>query len=1472
MARLLRLLYLLPLFLYSSTAIAQWVEQLSPTSNALQSVQMIDEQVFFLGGSDGIYQTTNGGLNWQRFKLQKNTQDSVYIETMGYKTIHFLDANIGFAAGWTLFGHNIILKTIDRGVNWRVVYLSAPTGNIFNLGFRTITFVNKQVGYVAGARGNVFKTTDGGENWHSVSVPMPDNEIAGSVFNSIFFTSATSGYVAGSGLYKTSNGGLSWQKIVATGSTPLAEIHDLYFFDELNGFAAANVSGDGNYIFKTTNGGQSWKQVMQPNLPGWANKTNGQINDIHFLNRQEGMAVGNYLTWKTTDGGETWESLQQPVNADLRAAYFLNATNGIAVDNNGKIYTTSNLGGAVKPLAGFDLPATSSYCPDTSFTFINKGPSHYTYKWYLNNELLATSYHLTTTFEEDTLYDIKLIAEHKGQTSSVTQSIRTAKTPALRPIIITASNTFFCDQNTNLIISVSDPDPWPTKYQLWSNGQLIETASQSSGYNLRFKGFIPKKSATYTVTAIRADACGTIEATPASVSIEVAPTPKLDNKVEALREFYCAHDLGLDPLIRISDSDPDFYYSTSEAHGMYLGNGGDLTIPAYSQKQLEVEGGYYKEFTVTVRHKNCPGGLPKYTLQNKAIYRFSYLTLAYEVSKPTVFLNEPLVISNTTIAASYKWSVEDNGTRTVYHTKALPDVRFSTTGEKTVMLTATSAAGCVDSTKFTVRVVKQATLQQEEICAANEPETIVSESTLNGRTVLSSHTDTFGNTYITGYRNIRGGSNTYFFLEKYTLSGKLLWSKIHSGTLRSSYSFGTGITTDQEGNVYLCGNYMSSSFSSQIDEVVLPRTTHYIDSQAAFILKFTAEGKAVWATVANSSHYSSALASSITIDQNQHIYAAIHSNMNVTVTYPDGTSLTNPLNEYGAYYSYLLKVDTNGTSLGAVKLSHYQGHIDVPYGNYSINGLNSVNQSFTLSPQLQVGLDNKMYVEGMFYSHAPHKYTVGSYVLTEDDFEGQKGYIAIVDLDQMRITKAFGTYKNYLADASEYLGYWNYSDRGFSRLKRSIAVDGNSIYLSANWDWRPYNEHANDNFQKAPIMTIGDKSISNSWYGALITKYDHEGNVQWTNLLHNSLVPNLYFSREQNSLFAYTQFENVSGISSMTSKQTYGVAAANTKSQGILKYTPEGELVWAWQQAVKAGKTEAEVMAASGCDRLVLFSKNHLSTSNGYTSQILPLSLTGNCTSVTLTVSDTFTATTKEAALDVSFKFPEIQSSSPYTATWDFGDGTTTQSLKDVVSHTFSVAGTYQVRVTISNGCIQKQLWQQVQVPCQPEELDSATITYQITGNLVQLKANGVQENYVTRWTFSDGSSSTEKEPAFSFHTPGTTTATLWLENSCNSKTATADIVLTLTSLEATSASELLTVYPSPAATELFVAIDKASPVTINAIEIYDSLGRILISLKAKDISEKTLLNVSSLSTGMYYVRANLKDGNSLLKKFIIQK
>lgn len=116
---------------------------------------------------------------------------------------------------------------------------------------------------------------------------------------------------------------------------------------------------------------------------------------------------------------------------------------------------------------------------------------------------------------------------------------------------------------------------------------------------------------------------------------------------------------------------------------------------------------------------------------------------------------------------------------------------------------------------------------------------------------------------------------------------------------------------------------------------------------------------------------------------------------------------------------------------------------------------------------------------------------------------------------------------------------------------------------------------------------------------------------------------------------------------------------------------------------------------------------------------------------------------------------------------WNFGDGgTSTQSNP---SHTYAVAGTYNVCLIATSSCMSDTICQTVTATCSPANSGFSTSINALNASFGNSSTG--QSPLTYQWTFGDGGTSTQANPTYSYASPGYYTACLIATNACGTDT-----------------------------------------------------------------------------------------------------
>lgn len=178
---------------------------------------------------------------------------------------------------------------------------------------------------------------------------------------SIYFPSETIGFATTEGgfIYKTSDGGITWNKLNISSPVPL---RTSYFLNKDIGYAFGGNSGCspspcepfGSIAYKTKDGGKTWQRLSIPYE--WS-----ELSSTHFVNENTGIAVGKGLNIKTSDGGKSWNQVTIDAKNLVSQISFTNQNIGYAL-NSGSLFKTNNGGGFWKDISINDEKLSYAFC------------------------------------------------------------------------------------------------------------------------------------------------------------------------------------------------------------------------------------------------------------------------------------------------------------------------------------------------------------------------------------------------------------------------------------------------------------------------------------------------------------------------------------------------------------------------------------------------------------------------------------------------------------------------------------------------------------------------------------------------------------------------------------------------------------------------------------------------------------------------------------------------------------------------------------------------------------------------------------------------------------------------------------------------------------------------------------------------------------------------------------------------------
>jgi photosystem II stability/assembly factor-like uncharacterized protein len=212
-----------------------WVLQKTLTTDYLQIIKVISTDTVYAFGQHGrILKTSDGGKTW--ITLKKITFNDI-------ACIHFYNSKNIILVSDSWADSSIIYSTVNAGLKWKKV----SNGNFY---INEFSFINSDTGYAIEYFDIILRTTDSCKTWKPIHTIK--NGLYKTRLSSIQFSDKITGYVAGDNtLLKTSDGGITWTKVVLAELGNNFVIHYLFITPEKKGFILASVNKK-NVIMKST--------------------------------------------------------------------------------------------------------------------------------------------------------------------------------------------------------------------------------------------------------------------------------------------------------------------------------------------------------------------------------------------------------------------------------------------------------------------------------------------------------------------------------------------------------------------------------------------------------------------------------------------------------------------------------------------------------------------------------------------------------------------------------------------------------------------------------------------------------------------------------------------------------------------------------------------------------------------------------------------------------------------------------------------------------------------------------------------------------------------------------------------------------------------------------------------------------------------------------------------------------------------
>lgn len=260
--------------------------------------------IFACSAGGGLWKSTDEGKSW--------TVLTDYLASIGTTglVIHPNSPNVMYLAtgdgdGADTYSYGV-LKSMDGGNTWN------PTGLVFSTG----TLIRELIANPAnpdillvGTNGGLWRTTDGGTNWTKV--------VSTGFFHDIEFLYGTSDRVVAvtsGGFHRSNDGGATWSQVQSMAETGRMELAVSPANPNFVAVVASKPDNSFKGLYASVDGGLTYSlRSSKPNLLGWERNGNdgggqGWYDLCIAVSPTDAnqVYVGGVNTWRSNDGGITW--------------------------------------------------------------------------------------------------------------------------------------------------------------------------------------------------------------------------------------------------------------------------------------------------------------------------------------------------------------------------------------------------------------------------------------------------------------------------------------------------------------------------------------------------------------------------------------------------------------------------------------------------------------------------------------------------------------------------------------------------------------------------------------------------------------------------------------------------------------------------------------------------------------------------------------------------------------------------------------------------------------------------------------------------------------------------------------------------------------------------------------------------------------------------------------------------------------
>ena len=255
-------------------------------------------ETVYAGTVHGIYKTTNGGCSWSAIK--NGILDNAEIRSFA---LNPLTPSTVYAGTW---GQGLFRST-DGGASWAAIGSEIPGDSFMGIAVDPSAPATL---YVASAGGyGIFKSTDRGDSWHPANNGLPESRSTKALVinpqdpETIYVGLHASGGFGG--VYRSKDGGASW----APACIGLPDFGVDYVSLAINPLSPATLYATAWYsrnswLFRSTDGGLSWDYISPEDIFP-VQLSGAAVDPVSPAKVDAGSGAG---VFKSADGGSTWIS------------------------------------------------------------------------------------------------------------------------------------------------------------------------------------------------------------------------------------------------------------------------------------------------------------------------------------------------------------------------------------------------------------------------------------------------------------------------------------------------------------------------------------------------------------------------------------------------------------------------------------------------------------------------------------------------------------------------------------------------------------------------------------------------------------------------------------------------------------------------------------------------------------------------------------------------------------------------------------------------------------------------------------------------------------------------------------------------------------------------------------------------------------------------------------------------------------